>query len=72
MDIPITEIASIGGNIVVGGYLAWKERKEWRARRNGLAANPKRCGDHEVALARLDERVEHIEGDIKEIKEKIK
>ncbi len=71
MNIPVAEIASISANIVVGGYLAWKERREWKARKNGLAANPKRCTDHEVALGRLDERVMHIEEDIRDIKQRL-
>jgi hypothetical protein len=73
MAIPWGEIAT---GVAAGGALGWRvydEFKERKLRRSlKLSGNPSRCGEHEVALGRLDERLKHVEEDIKEIKEKIK
>ena len=71
MGLPATEAASLAGNFIIGGYLAYKGWREKQFRKKGLKANPLRCNDHEVALGRIDERLKHLEDDIKEIKDKI-
>ncbi len=71
LGIPAGELASLTGNVIVGGYLGWKGYKERRARKRGVLANPQRCIDHEVKLARIDERLGHVEEDIHDIKQRI-
>ncbi len=72
LGIPAGELASLTGNVIVGGYLGWKGLKEKRARKRGMSANPQRCINHEVALGRMDERLGHVEDDIKEIKDRLR
>ena len=72
MNIDWAETAKTATLATLMIYNAWTARKESRAQKRGLSANPKRCTDHEVALGRIDERLNHVEDDIKEIKGKLR
>jgi hypothetical protein len=58
----IQNLATVLSIIIIAGYLSYKEIREYRARRNGLAGNPTRCQGHADAI-------NEIRGDIKRIKE---
>jgi hypothetical protein len=72
MNIDWAETAKTATLATLMVYNAWTARKEWRAQKRGLSANPTRCTEHEVTLGRIDERLNHLEEDVKEIRAKLK
>ena len=72
MNIDWAETAKTATLATLMIYNAWTARKEWRAQKRGLSANPKRCTDHEVALGKIDVRLNHLEEDVKEIRSKLR
>jgi hypothetical protein len=72
MNIDWAETAKTATLATLMIYNAWTARKEWRAQKRGLSANPTRCTEHAVALATLKADVGNIKEDIKEIKGKLR
>lgn len=67
------EIANAIATLILVAVLAWAKIKERKlARAAGLLANPERCEQHQTRLAVIEERLDTIEEDIKEIKGKLK
>jgi hypothetical protein len=51
----IQNLATILSIVIIAGYLAWKEIREYQKRKNySLAANPDRCQDHELRLRSIE------------------
>ena len=72
LGIPAGQLASITGNLIVGGYLGRKEWLERRARKRGLSANPARCSEHQTKIAVIENRLDHVEEDVGRIAEDVK
>ena len=73
MTMPWGEIVT---GTVAGFALGWRiydsVRERSLARKYKLQDNPRRCSDHEVAIAEIKTEITNIKEDIKEIKEKLK
>jgi len=66
------EIINAIATLIVVAVIAWAKVKERKlAKAAGLLANPERCEQHQTRLAVIEERLDTIEEDIKEIKEKL-
>ena len=71
--IKIAEIIGIALGIMAFALVTyWKLRERSLARERGLDENPQRCEQHQTAIAVIEERLDTIEEDIKEIKDKLK
>jgi hypothetical protein len=68
----IQNLATILSIIIIAGYLAWKEIREYQKRKNySLAANPDRCQDHELRLREIERSCGQIKTDVAVIVEKV-
>ena len=69
----LMEIANALATLVLVVILAWvKYREKKLTKAAGLIDNPERCEQHQTKIAVIEERLDHIEDDIKEIKGKLK
>jgi hypothetical protein len=66
----------IGGIIAAVAVGAWrgidKYREYKKTKLAGLDSNPDRCEKHEIRLAVIEQRLEQIESDLREIKARMK
>ncbi len=75
MAIPWEAIGEVVTGVAAGTALGWRLYDGWKEKKltkeYELKDNPDRCREHGEAIARLDERVKNVEGDIREINRKL-
>ena len=73
LGIPIRELIVGLVTLLTASFVAWNKIRDMKLEKDkGLPPNPERCEVHQTKIAVIEQRLEAIEEDIKEIKGKLK